>query len=126
MQEKYTNAFLISGEGSEDKNFALELTYNYGKSQYNVGSGFGHFALRVPDVYKTVDAIKQSGRAPAHDLTHELKGGFPQGFRVLPKVLFGGLCALGSTPHPPTFHPVMADCCVEGRSCSRREVALGW
>ena len=36
-QEKYTNAFLISGDGSEDKNFALELTYNYGKTSYNIG-----------------------------------------------------------------------------------------
>ena len=61
VQEKYTNAFLISGNGTEDKNFALELTYNYGKSEYNIGNGFGHFALRVPDVYKTVDAIKQGG-----------------------------------------------------------------
>ena len=85
MQEKYTNAFLISGEGSEDKNFALELTYNYGKSQYNVGSGFGHFALRVPDVYKTVDAIKQSGRAPASTISLLLFQ------RVLSKDLFGGV-----------------------------------
>ena len=59
LQEKYTNAFLAAGP--EDKNFALELTYNYGKDSYNIGSGFGHFALRVPDVYKTVDSIKAAG-----------------------------------------------------------------
>ena len=59
MQEKYTNAFLAAGP--EDKNFALELTYNYGKDSYNIGSGFGHFALRVEDVYKTVDSIKAAG-----------------------------------------------------------------
>ena len=58
-QEKYTNAFLAAGP--EEKNFALELTYNYGKDSYNIGSGFGHFALRVPDVYKTVDSIKAAG-----------------------------------------------------------------
>ena len=59
MQEKYSNAFLAAGP--EEKNFALELTYNYGKDSYNIGSGFGHFALRVEDVYKTVDSIKSAG-----------------------------------------------------------------
>ena len=59
LQEKYTNAFLAAGP--EEKNFALELTYNYGKDSYNIGSGFGHFALRVEDVYKTVDSIKSAG-----------------------------------------------------------------
>ncbi len=59
VQEKYTNAFLAAGP--EEKNFALELTYNYGKDSYNIGSGFGHFALRVEDVYKTVDSIKSAG-----------------------------------------------------------------
>jgi len=59
-QEKYTNAFL--GYGPEgDRFFSLELTYNYGKESYDLGSGFGHFALGVPDVYKTVDSIKAAG-----------------------------------------------------------------
>ena len=59
-QEKYTNAFL--GYGPEgDRYFSLELTYNYGKESYDLGSGFGHFALGVPDVYKTVDSIKSAG-----------------------------------------------------------------
>jgi len=38
-QEKYTNAFLIA-KGDEKTNFALELTYNYGKDgpeAYNIG-----------------------------------------------------------------------------------------
>lgn len=35
--------------------------YNYGKDSYDLGSGFGHFALAVPDVYKTVDSIKSAG-----------------------------------------------------------------
>jgi hypothetical protein len=37
--------------------------YNYGKESYDLGSGFGHFALAVPDVYKTVDSIKSAGGA---------------------------------------------------------------
>jgi lactoylglutathione lyase len=59
LQEKYSNAFL--GAGPEDKHFALELTYNYGVDHYDLGSGFGHFALATNDVYKLVDSIKKAG-----------------------------------------------------------------
>jgi lactoylglutathione lyase len=44
--EKYTNAFL--GFGPEDKNFAVELTYNYGVESYDIGAGFGHFGIALP------------------------------------------------------------------------------
>ena len=60
LQEKYTNAFL--GFWPEDQDyFSLELTYNYGVDSYDLGTGFGHFALAVPDVYKTVESIKSAG-----------------------------------------------------------------
>jgi lactoylglutathione lyase len=58
-EEKYTNAFL--GFGSEKTNFAVELTYNYGKDSYNIGDGFGHFAIATTDVYKLCDNIKSGG-----------------------------------------------------------------
>lgn len=60
MQEKYTNAFL--GGGPEETNFAVELTYNYGVDSYDLGEGFGHFALGVDDVYETVAKIKADGK----------------------------------------------------------------
>lgn len=59
LQEKYSNAFL--GAGPEDTHFALELTYNYGVDHYDIGTGFGHFALAHPDVYKLVESIKKDG-----------------------------------------------------------------
>lgn len=59
IQEKYTNAFL--GAGPETDHFALELTYNYGVDSYDLGTGFGHFALAHNDVYGLVDSIKKSG-----------------------------------------------------------------
>ena len=62
MQEKYSNAFM--GFGPEDKNFALELTKNYGKDSYDLGTGFGHFALALPDVYKACESIKKAGNMP--------------------------------------------------------------
>ena len=66
LQDKYTNAFLAPKGTTEDKNFVLELTENYGVDSYNLGSGFGHFALAVQDVYKTAEAIKKSGESPFH------------------------------------------------------------
>jgi lactoylglutathione lyase len=56
---RYTNAFL--GFGPETKHFAVELTYNYGKESYNIGDGFGHFAIATTDVYKMCDSIKAGG-----------------------------------------------------------------
>lgn len=47
-EEKYTNCFL--GYGPETSNFVVELTYNYGKDKYDIGSGFGHFGIAVEDV----------------------------------------------------------------------------
>ena len=49
------------GYGPEDTNFCLELTENYDKDSYDLGTGFGHFALALPDVYKTCESIKKAG-----------------------------------------------------------------
>jgi lactoylglutathione lyase len=84
-EDKYINAFL--GYGSEKTNFALEyvvclqvqffvgfpllmfafctrfcrLTYNYGREEYDIGTGFGHFGLAVNDVYATAGEVKSKG-----------------------------------------------------------------
>jgi|UniRef100_A0A2N9H607 lactoylglutathione lyase len=58
-EEKYSNAFL--GFGSEETNFAVELTYNYGVSSYDIGTGFGHFAIATQDVYKLVEDVRANG-----------------------------------------------------------------
>ena len=39
----------------------LELTYNWGVSDYEMGSAFGHIAIEVDDVYKACDDIKAKG-----------------------------------------------------------------
>lgn len=57
--EKYANAFL--GFGPEESHFVVELTYNYGVESYDIGSGFGHFAISTPDVYKMVEDIRAKG-----------------------------------------------------------------
>ncbi|XP_054786126.1 lactoylglutathione lyase GLX1-like [Prosopis cineraria] len=58
-EEKYSNAFL--GFGPEENHFVVELTYNYGVTSYDIGTGFGHFAIATPDVYKMVEDIRAKG-----------------------------------------------------------------
>lgn len=33
-----------------------------GVDSYDLGEGFGHFGLAVPDVYKTVETVRANGR----------------------------------------------------------------
>lgn len=56
---KYTLAFL--GYGDESENAVLELTYNWGVSEYEHGTAFGHIAIEVDDIYKACDDIKALG-----------------------------------------------------------------
>lgn len=58
-EEKYSNAFL--GFGPEDSHFVVELTYNYGVDSYDIGTGFGHFAIATEDIYKLVEDIRAKG-----------------------------------------------------------------
>ncbi|BAT87465.1 hypothetical protein LR48_Vigan09g207400 [Vigna angularis] len=58
-EEKFANAFL--GYGPEQSHFVVELTYNYGVTSYDIGTGFGHFAISTPDVYKLVENIRAKG-----------------------------------------------------------------
>ena len=56
---KFTLAFI--GYGGEHDNTVIELTYNWGVERYELGTGFGHIAIEVDDVYKAADEIKQRG-----------------------------------------------------------------
>jgi len=56
---EFTNAFL--GYGDESEQAALELTYNWGVENYDMGNGFGHIALEVDDVYEATAQIKAKG-----------------------------------------------------------------
>jgi lactoylglutathione lyase len=49
------------GYGDEAASSVIELTYNWGVDQYDIGTGFGHIALEVDDVYRAADEIKQRG-----------------------------------------------------------------
>ena len=56
---KFTLAFV--GYGSEEDNTVIELTYNWGDKKYDLGTGFGHLAIGVPDVVNACEAIKAKG-----------------------------------------------------------------
>ena len=56
---QYTLAFL--GFGSNPEHAELELTYNYGVSQYDMGTAYGHIALGVPDAAAAVERIRAAG-----------------------------------------------------------------
>lgn len=56
---KFTLAFL--GYGDEASNSAIELTHNWDTESYDLGTGYGHIALEVDDVYAAVESIKKQG-----------------------------------------------------------------
>ena len=58
-QYQYTLAFL--GFGSNPEHAEIELTYNYGVSQYEMGTAYGHLAIAVPDAAAAVARIREAG-----------------------------------------------------------------
>jgi lactoylglutathione lyase len=56
---KYTLAFL--GYGSNPEHAELELTYNYGVEQYDMGNAYGHIAISADDIYKVCDQVRGKG-----------------------------------------------------------------
>ena len=64
---KFTLVFV--GYGAENDNTVIELTHNWDQDEaYDMGSGFGHLATSVPDIYATCEALATEGinipRAP--------------------------------------------------------------
>jgi lactoylglutathione lyase len=58
-QEDYSLVFL--GFGDESSTCVLELTYNYGVSHYDLGTGYGHIAIGVSDCQAACAEIKARG-----------------------------------------------------------------
>ncbi|MBM7036707.1 lactoylglutathione lyase [Vibrio ulleungensis] len=56
---EYTLAFV--GFGDESQGAVIELTYNWGTTQYDLGDAYGHIAIGYDDIYATCDAIKAAG-----------------------------------------------------------------
>ncbi len=56
---KFTLAFV--GYGDERDNTVVELTHNWDTKSYDLGNGFGHLAIGVPDAYKACEELKKKG-----------------------------------------------------------------
>ena len=58
-EQKYSLAFV--GYDTEDRASVLELTCNYGVERYDLGGGFGHIAIAVPDVAAACERVRKNG-----------------------------------------------------------------
>lgn len=52
---EFTLAFL----GYNEKEHLIELTYNWDNREYDLGTGYGHIAIVVDDIYKICEAIRE-------------------------------------------------------------------
>ncbi len=56
---KFTLAFV--GYGDEKDHTVLEFTYNWGRSDYELGDAYGHIALGVDDIRATCERLRAAG-----------------------------------------------------------------
>ena len=86
-EQKYSLAFV--GYGSNPEHAEIELTYNHGVEQYDMGSAYGHIAIEVPDAYAACEKIRTNGGAVTRE-AGPVKGGTtviafitdPDGYKV--------------------------------------------
>jgi lactoylglutathione lyase len=57
----YSLAFVGYEQGNISGHAEIELTYNHGVSNYEMGTAYGHIAIGVRDIYKTCEDIKVAG-----------------------------------------------------------------
>lgn len=97
-EQQYDLAYL--GYGPNPEHAELELTYNYGTDQYELGTAYGHIALGVDDAYAMCDAVREKAAALGGAVTREagpVKGGStviafitdPDGYKI--ELIQGGV-----------------------------------
>jgi lactoylglutathione lyase len=59
--QKYSLAFVGYGQGNQEGQAEIELTYNYGVDRYELGSAYGHIALLTQDAYAQCEKIRAAG-----------------------------------------------------------------
>ena len=68
---RFTLAFV--GYGDEADHTVIELTHNWDTKSYDLGNGFGHLAVSVPDAAAACEAVKaKAGKVtrPAGPMKH--------------------------------------------------------
>jgi len=56
---KFTLAFV--GYQDESEGAVIELTYNWGIENYDLGSAYGHVAIEVDNAFEACELVKQKG-----------------------------------------------------------------
>jgi len=56
---RFTLAFV--GYGDESSSAVIELTHNWDTDRYEIGTGYGHIALGMENIYTACDAIRAKG-----------------------------------------------------------------
>jgi lactoylglutathione lyase len=56
---KFTLCFM--GYGDEDTHTVIELTYNWGRTEYTIGDAYGHIALGTNDIGGACDRVRALG-----------------------------------------------------------------
>ena len=84
---RFTLAFV--GYGAEDAHTVIELTHNWDTTHYDLGTGFGHVALGVNDIYATCDELRRKGAKVVREPGPMKHGGSeiafiedPDGYRI--------------------------------------------
>ena len=63
-EHQYTLAYVGYGDDARNPEVGeaeLEFTYNYGVSEYDIGTAYGHIAIGVPDVFAICDSVRAAG-----------------------------------------------------------------
>ena len=56
---RFTLAFV--GYGDESSSAVIELTHNWDTDHYEIGTGYGHIALGMENIYTACEAIRAKG-----------------------------------------------------------------
>ncbi len=72
--EEYEYSLAFVGYGSEEEGAVIELTYNWGKDNYDMGNAFGHIALETDDIYSLCSTLEEKG-ADVYRKPGPVKGG---------------------------------------------------
>lgn len=86
IREEAINVFM----GLPDDGPRLELTFNFDREEpYEIGTGYGHIALRVDDLGQTLERISEQGIEPEKPPYQVSEGGSrlcfvrdPDGYRI--------------------------------------------
>ena len=87
IRDEATNVFMnIPGDGDEPR---LELTFNHDVDSYELGTGYGHIAIAVPDLDARLAELAKQGIEPEKPPYTVSEGGSrlcfvrdPDGYRI--------------------------------------------